>query len=602
GVCLGGGLEFALACDVRVAIDDPATRIGLPETQLGILPGWGGTQRLTRLIGATHALQLILQGTRIKPDRALKIGLVDEMIAADSLEQKLGEYRQGTVQKADKARSWADWFINQTAPGRYLLFQSARKKTARLSTHYPALDRAIEAVRRAATSDASGYQYEQESIATLIFTPTSQNLVRLFLLQEQARNLKTWVLNAEEVSPVNAIGILGGGTMGAGIAQLALRNGLHVTVKEVDQNAAQAGRQRIESIYQELLRRKSVSPQQMQEQLERLTMTTDLSGLAEMDLIIEAVPESLPLKQKIFADLAETLPPTTLLATNTSALSVNQIFEQVYPRDRVGGLHFFNPVHRMDLVEVVQAAETSPETLEKLLQLTRKLGKTPVVTADAPGFVVNRILMPYLDEAVKLAIEMTARNGDLSVIDREMKKFGMPMGPLELIDQVGVDVAAHVAGSLSIVFGDESITATVLQRMVEGNRLGKKSEAGFYNYVHGKKTTAIGLQPLLDGIDVELDEPQDVPLSGEFSLIQLRLSMAMVNEAGRCLDERVVPEAWMIDMAMVLGTGFAPFRGGPIRFAQSLNREQLIETLHQLARCYGPRFLPSPSLIHLEQS
>ncbi|HBN75908.1 MAG TPA: multifunctional fatty acid oxidation complex subunit alpha [Planctomycetaceae bacterium] len=603
GACLGGGLEMALACDHRIAVIDSSTRIGLPETGLGILPGWGGTQRLPKQVDLLQAIGMILQAKKFSAEKAAKVGLVDRAVKPEELEALLKELRNSTIDlNPQKSSTWIGWFLNETSFGRKLIFNATEKRIARQNLHYPALGKSLEAIRQSFKEDASGFEFEQQAIGDLLFTPTCQSLVSLFLNKERARSLDTWdVPTSIQEEEIKSLAVLGGGTMGAGIAQAGIKKGMQVVLKEVNEEALDAARSRIHSIYEALLDRKSLTEAEANEQQAHLTFTTSLEGIADVDAVVEAVPESLGLKQKIFNELAGTCNQDTIFATNTSALSVDEIFAGVEPKSRVGGLHFFNPVHRMDLIEVISGSYSSPETVGRLLKLAKQLGKTPILTKDSPGFVVNRILMPYLDEAIKIAIEFTAQNRDPALIDREMKSFGMPMGPLELIDQVGVDVAAHVAGSMTIVFGEKSDTATVLERMVDAKRLGRKSDAGFYNYVKGKKTNAIGLQPLVSGIDVDLVESPMTELDEVLTPIQQRLVLAMVNEAGRCLDEGVVAEAWMIDLAMVLGTGFAPFRGGPLRFARQLNHNNLIDTLEKLTAVYGERFQPAESIRQLGQ-
>ncbi len=598
GACLGGGLEMALACSHRVAVDVPATRLGLPETTLGILPGWGGTQRLTALIGAMNALGLILPGRKLAAAAALKMGLVDRVLAEDKQAAELQEIadeltEQGTLtpRNSGPRATWLGWFLNKTRWGKSLVIGATQKNIARDARHYPALKKVVEAVRLAGIDPKKGYAYEQEALAELMFTPTSRNLVRLFLLQEQARNPTTWDV-PEELKSARAkqVAVLGGGTMGAGIVQLLVKSKFAVVLKEINEEALNAARERIDQAYGELVARRRMTNSQAETLKQAIQFTTEWDQVHSSDIVIEAVPETLELKQTVFRELSDRCPAESILASNTSALSISQIAEVVQQPARVAGLHFFNPVHRMDLVEVVRAKESSPETLGKLLMLCRHVGKTPILVNDSPGFVVNRVLMPYLDEAVRLAVERTARGQDLTVIDREMRSFGMPMGPLELLDQVGLDVAAHVAGSMTIVFGENSFTATVLQRMLDEGRLGRKTSNGFYSYSNGKKRDLLDLKPLLTGLDIDLPEEPETPLTEALTAMQQRLILAMVNEAGRCLDEQVVTEDWMIDLAMVLGTGFAPFEGGPLTLARKLPHEALLMTLEKLEAAYGPRY------------
>ena len=601
GVCLGGGLELALACDYRVVVDDPTTRLGLPETELGILPGWGGTQRLPRLVGTLQAIAMILQAHKVSAAKARRSGLADIMVTPERLEQELQQMTErlaanGSLGPAQTKRTWVGWFLNETAWGRSLVIGATEKKIQHQVRHYPALGKALQAIKLSHTASAKGFEFEQEAIGELLFTPTCQSLVQLFLNRERARNLQTW-LTSEQASAarkVNSIAVLGGGTMGAGIAQTAVKSGLRVVLKEINETALSTAQERIDQTYQSLIARGSLSPQQAEAQKQGITFTTEWPPVCSTELIIEAVPETIELKQRVFKELSEKCAAETVLASNTSALSITEIAKAVQQPERCAGLHFFNPVHRMDLIEVVRGAESSDPTLGTLLQLCRKLGKTPILVNDSPGFVVNRVLMPYLDEAVKLGVEMTARGeNDLTPIDREMKRFGMPMGPLELLDQVGIDVAAHVASTMTVVFGENSLTATVLQRLIEQGRLGRKTGHGFYTYHHGDKGKPIGIKPLLEGLDVDLVEFPETPLAEKLTPIQQRLVLAMVNEAGRCLDEGVVAEAWMIDLAMVLGTGFAPFHGGPLRYASQFTQSDLLTTLEQLAEAVSPRYQPA---------
>lgn len=603
GACLGGGLEFALACDFRIAVIDSSTRLGLPETQLGILPGWGGTQRLPKVVGLMQALALILRAKKLTAEKAEKQGLVDRAVTSAGLETLLTEAKTwDAADRPKRQRTWIGWFLEETSFGRSLVINATKKRIGRDIQHYPALEKATEAIALSFQNGQVGYDYEQAAIATLMFTPTCQSLVSIFLNRERARDMSTWnVPEAIQHQKIESLGVLGGGTMGAGIAQAGIKKGLRVVLKEINDEAIDAARQRIDKTYQTLLSRKSITAGEAEQEKALLTYTTSTDPMQELDVIVEAVPESLELKQKLFTELASSCTEATVLATNTSSLSVDEIFASVEAKYRTGGLHFFNPVHRMDLVEVIAASDSSEETVGKLLLLAKQLGKTPIVSRDSPGFVVNRVLMPYLDEAVMLAIERSAQQSDLTEIDRCMKRFGMPMGPLELIDQVGVDVAAHVAGTMSIVFGKDSVTGRVLQRMVDAKRLGKKAGLGFYRYEDGKKKDLEPLTPLLSDIEVDLLEPPTTALNEELSAMQQRLVLAMVNEAGRCLDENIVAEAWMIDLAMVLGTGFAPFRGGPLRYARQFSSHDLVSTLEAMARVYGPRFEPAEAIQHLDQ-
>lgn len=602
GACLGGGLEFALACDYRVATDDSATRLGLPEAQLGILPAWGGTQRLPRVVGLLQAIGMILQAQRLTAEKAIRNGLVDKVYSAENLEVELGLLTvellsKGKIDRPKVKRGWMRWFIDEAKMGRSMAIGATEKRIASQVKTYPALGKALQAIRLSFLDSEKGYECERDSLAELILSATCQNLVSIVLNQERARNAETWsVPESIRNESIKKIAVLGGGTMGAGIAQISAKRGLEVVLKEINDECLDAARDRIQKSHDKLLARKRMSQADSTQQMNAIEFTTDWDPVSCVDVVIEAVPETMDLKKTVFEELSRKCAEPIVLASNTSALSVTEISSVVESPGRMGGLHFFNPVHSMDLIEVVQGGNSSEETVGKLVMLSRQLGKTPVVVKDSPGFVVNRVLMPYLDEAVLAAVELTARGQDVSVIDEEMKRFGMPMGPLELYDQIGIDVAAHVAGSMSVVFGEDSMTSTILQRMVDQGRLGRKSQSGFYEYEKGKRTGLTDLKPFLTDIDLDLAEVPETPLAEAMTPIQQRLVLAMVNEAGRCLDEKVVQESWMIDLAMVLGTGFAPFRGGPLRFAKQFSAEDLQETLQLLSGVYGQRYNPSPSL------
>ncbi len=602
GACMGGGLEFALACNYRVATNAAATRIGLPETQLGILPAWGGTQRLPKVVGLLQSIAMILQAQKLNADKAARIGLVDRVLTDDDLEAGIekiaGEIlTSGSLKKPAVKRTWSKWFIDRTKIGRSMAIGATEKKIAKQIKQYPALGKALQAIRLSFFDPEKGYEFEREALGELMLSSTCKNLVSLFLNQERARNLKTWdVPEAIREATLQQIAVLGGGTMGAGITQVAAKRGLKVILKEINEECLNAARNRIQKSMDKLLARKRMSEADVRKQMGAIDFTTTWDTVSQAEVVIEAVPETMELKKTVFRELSEKCSAETILASNTSALSVSEISDVVDHPERMAGLHFFNPVHSMDLVEVVQAEKSSPETMGKLVMLTRQLGKTPIVVKDSPGFVVNRVLMPYLDEAVLTAAEMTARGQDLSPIDRELKKFGMPMGPLELYDQIGIDVAAHVAGSMAVVFGDDSMTSKILNRMTEQGRLGRKTDSGFYNYENSKRSGLADLKPFLSDIELDLPEAPKTPLDETMTPIQQRLILAMVNEAGRCLDEQVVPQAWMIDLAMVFGTGFAPFLGGPLSFAKQFSKEDLLQTLEQLADVYGERYRPAQAL------
>lgn len=603
GVCLGGGLEFALACSHRIAVEDSSTRIGLPETQLGILPAWGGTQRLPRTINLVSALQMILKGQLLSASEAKRTGLVDMIVSPDDLQPAVQKVIVILLENSKiplslpPKRTWLTWFMNKTSIGRSMVFSRTRKQIAKQVKHYPALAAAVDAIEAGLQkSNDVGYQMEQKSLGELIPSSTCQNLIAIFFQRERAKSGADWKHDGDNKLPtIVNLAVIGGGIMGAGIAQLAAKQGMKVVLKEINEEFADQARRKIESTLSRLVEKRRLAPEARNKMLSRITFCSDWAPLKEIQLAVEAVPEKMELKNSVFTQLEETMPRDSILASNTSALSIDEMQEAVGLPARMGGLHFFNPVHQMQLVEVVRGAKTSSETVSQLVKVAKQLGKVPIVTKNSPGFLVNRVLMPYLDEGVRLACE----GYEVEKIDKEMRKFGMPMGPLELLDQVGLDVGAHVAASMKDVFGKESPTETVLSNLVAKKHLGKKSGQGFYEYSHG---TAMEEADWKTGQPSELFTKRDADkkeptLGADYSPIQSRLLLSLINESVRCLDEGVVEEPWMVDLGMVLGTGFAPFRGGPIRVVDDLGIKAVVDTLEELKESSGPRYEPAAGLM-----
>lgn len=599
GPCLGGGLEFALAFRHRIARADAATRLGLPEVQLGLIPGWGGTQRLPRLVGLRHALRMILEGGSMTALEAARIGLVDAAFPPETFEADVSRFvadRLAGRPAPRPTRRLTDRLLDYTWPGRKLVLAAARRQVARKAGHYPAVAAALRAVAASLSQPAEiGFAVEREEFRQVVFTPAARNLIGVFVGREKARKRTTWV--PEDVQPraIRRVAVVGGGTMGAGIAQLLALQGLPVVVKEATAELAEAAARRIEGLTGEAVAKGAVSATDAAAAARLVQTTAEWGPLAGADLAVEAVVEREDVKRAVFADLARVLGPETVLASNTSALSITRLAEAAPPPDRVAGLHFFNPVHKMPLVEVVRGRATSDATIATLLELVRKLGKVPVVVAEAPGFLVNRVLFPYLDEAVRLVLEgVTA-----AVVDRTATDFGMPMGPLELLDQVGIDIAADVARTFAALVPDPGPVPARFAEMVAAGALGKKAGRGFYEYRRGRRVrptewatpreTPAGRSPVPPS-----DEPAlttDGP-TARLSPLAQRLIYPMVNEAARCLENGIVTEAWAVDLALVLGTGFAPFSGGPLRLADAIGVAQVVRDLERLTRAHGPRFEP----------
>jgi 3-hydroxyacyl-CoA dehydrogenase/enoyl-CoA hydratase/3-hydroxybutyryl-CoA epimerase len=590
GVCLGGGLEFALACRYRVARDDAQTKLGLPEVQLGLIPGWGGTVRLPRLVGLREALGMILEGKTVSASKAAAIGLIDRAIPIETFEQEVAAFVEDRLAGRSArrpSRGLGAMVLDGTAPGRALVLSTARKRAAKRGRDYPALEAALRAVRAGLKGGhAAGLAAEREEFPELLFGSVARNLIDLFLNREKARKPSTWIPESVAPRKVKKAAIIGAGVMGAGIAQLLALNKIAVVLKDVNAELTAAGRKRVEELTQEAVKKGALARDEADAALRAVTATHEADALAGADLVVEAVVEREDVKQKVFRDLAARLAPDAVLASNTSALSVSRIAEAVERPGRVAGLHFFNPVHRMPLVEVVRGRATDDATVATLVELVRKLGKAPVVVADGPGFLVNRILFPYMDEAVRLVLGGVPGE----VVDREAVQFGMPMGPLELLDQVGVDIAADVAKTFAALATDVGPTPARFAEMVKDGASGKKAGRGFYEYRDGKRG-----HPTRWAKAEGPQQPRHHE-AGELSTIQKRLVYPMINEAAKCLEAGVVAEAWMLDLAMVLGTGFAPFRGGPLHTADALGVGRVVREMEELRASAGERFEPAPML------
>lgn len=579
GVCLGGGCEVALACDWRAASTDPATKIGLPETQLGILPAWGGSVRLPVLLGLPAALGLILAGKQLAGVPALKAGLVDELAHP--------EYLLAAARRllARGKRPPAPRGLLSRAPLKALVAWKARRDVlAKTHGHYPAPLRAVEVCTAALGQPlAAALAREKAGFLELAGTPACRNLMNLFFLQERAKKLAP--PEPASALPVRRVAVVGAGVMGAGIAQWISARGIPVLLKDVDAAALARGLQAVGKVYRDAAKRRVFTAAEAQAGFDRITPASTEVPLASVDLVIEAAVEKLDLKQSIFRQLEAGVRPDTVLATNTSALSIESISTGLAHPGRVIGLHFFNPVHRMQLVEIVRGPRTSAATVATAMRFVQALGKLPVLVSDRPGFLVNRILLPYLVEAVRLfAGGCAARD-----VDRLMLGFGMPMGPLRLCDEVGLDVALHVAKDLEQRLPHPVPLTDTLERMIAQGWLGKKSGRGFY--VHGAK----------DGKEMpnpETGTMQKTPSAstGDEATRTDRLVLLMVNEAARCLEESVVAAPADVDFGMIFGTGWAPFRGGPLRYADRLGAAEIVRRLETLARDVAPHFAPCDRL------
>lgn len=595
GLCLGGGLELALACRHRVCSDDPSTRLGLPEVQLGLLPGWGGTTRLPRLIGLQAALGLLLTGDAVGAKRAGKLGLVSEVFPAAIFDDKVREFALAMPSMTPGAsrprRGLRTRLLEDTVPGRRIVLAAARRRVMkRTSGHYPAPLRILDVVGQSASRGVkAALALEASVFGELAATSVHRNLLHVFRLRERARKTDRAVPEAAP-GEVRRIGVVGAGVMGGGVAQLAAYNDLDVRLKDIRDDAVASGLQHARELFDQAVDRRKLDAAAADRKMARITGGLEYHGFGTLDLVIEAVVERLDVKRSVLAEVEGLVADGCVLATNTSSLSVDAMAETLARPDRFLGMHFFNPVHKMPLVEVVRGARTSGTTLATVHALAVALGKVPVVCRDGPGFLVNRILGPYLNEAGWLLSE----GATVEAVDAAATGFGMPMGPLRLIDEVGHDIARHAGATLHEAFGERIAPSPTLVALAETDRLGRKNGRGFYRYADGKE----------QGVDAEIypDMAGAVPAERRTVAedeIRQRLVLAMINEAAQVLDDGLVNSAADVDLGMIMGTGFPPFRGGLLRFADTHHPRSLVERLRGLEVRLGTRFRPAALLLRL---
>jgi 3-hydroxyacyl-CoA dehydrogenase/enoyl-CoA hydratase/3-hydroxybutyryl-CoA epimerase len=556
GFALGGGLELALACRYRVG-DRDTVAVGLPEVMLGIHPGFGGTVRTPRLIGAPAALDLMLTGKTVRGDKVLKLGLVDRLAPRGELEAEAR--RIALSQPAAHRPSLPARLL--AGPGlRRLVARPARLQVARKARreHYPAPYAIIDLWEAHGARGLAAFEAEARSISRLFLTPTSRNLVRLFFLQNRLKSL-----GGKAGGDFGHVHVVGAGVMGGDIAAWCAYRGMRVTLEDREQRFIDPAMARAVEFFAKRCRQ----PGQAEDCAARLVADVGGEGVADADIVIEAIFENADAKRGLYARIEPRLKPGALLATNTSSIMLEDLSGALADPSRLVGLHFFNPVARMMLVEVIRGRETREDVLEAAMAFTRRLDKLPLPCRSSPGFAVNRVLMPYMAEAM-YAVE---EGIPVEVIDKAATDFGMPMGPVELVDTVGLDVAMNVGRILAEAYGREAPTGVV--KLVESGRLGRKTGQGYYAWRDGKPVRARALGT----------GPAD---------LQDRLILQYLNEAVACLREGVVAEPDLLDAGMVFGTGFAPFRGGPIRYARERGVGEIVARLHQLEEAHGPRFRP----------
>ena len=590
GACLGGGLELALACDARICSLDDKTRLGLPEVQLGLLPGSGGTQRLPRLIGVQQALPLILTGKQLRAKQALKLGIVDDAVPQSILlETAIARVHKGKGARRELSRR--DRLL-QGPIARQVLFSLAQRQThSKTQGNYPAANRILEVVRIGLEQGSSaGHEAEARAFGQLAMTPESAALRSLFFASTA---LKKESMASVEPQALKQIGVLGGGLMGGGIASVtALKAGLPVRIKDINLNGVNHALQYSWDLLSNKVKRRQLKAAERQQQMARISGGTDYQGFSQRDLVIEAVFEDLALKQQMVSEIESHCQPHTIFASNTSSLPIADIAAHAQRPENIIGLHYFSPVDKMPLVEVIPHANTSAQTLANTVQLARQQGKTAVVVADRPGFYVNRILAPYINEAMHCLQE----GEPIEHIDRALVKFGFPVGPLQLLDEVGIDVGSKISPILEQAYGARFSAPNAANAILADGRKGRKNHKGFYLYQRsrwpGKRKADASINTLLN------IKPQAKQSEAQ---IAERCVLMMLNEAARCLDEAVIRNARDGDIAAVFGIGFPPFLGGPFRYMDQRGIGDIIKALSSLMQQHGERFAPSEALIALSE-
>jgi 3-hydroxyacyl-CoA dehydrogenase/enoyl-CoA hydratase/3-hydroxybutyryl-CoA epimerase len=595
GACLGGGLELALACHYRIATDHPKTQLGLPEVQLGLIPGAGGCQRLPRLIGARAALDMILAGKSERASKALRLGLVDEVVpqsilrrvavaAADRLAREGLPKRGGTG-------GLAGFVLDRTPAGRSLVYRGARKQILKKTGgHYPAPLAALEAVRIGLEQGiTAGLAEEHRVFGELAVGDVSRKLVQIFFATTALKKDDGVPSGTAAPRQIRRLGIVGSGFMGAGIAGTAVLN-VEVDTRLKDADLARVGKglKTATALLAERLERRRLTRPQYDRLSALLSGSADYRGFKRADLVIEAVFEDLDTKRRVLAEVEAQVRPEAIFATNTSTIPIRHIASGARRPERILGMHFFSPVERMPLLEVIPTTATSPDTIVTAVRFGRRMGKTVIVVADRPGFWVNRILSPYLNEAGYLLQEGVP----IELIDRTMTAFGFPVGPVALLDEVGLDVAEKAGGVMHEAFGERMKPAGALSRMLGATRLGRKNGRGFYRYSEGHKSGVDkSVYPLLGVHPVEAHEDS----------VTRRLVYSMLNEAAMACSEGVVRSPRDADIGAVFGIGFPAFRGGPLRMIDDVGPGRVVETLYQLQEQFGERFRPAASLLEMSR-
>ena len=604
GACVGGGCEFVMACDYRICSDDSSTRIGLPEVNLGIIPGFGGCVRMPRILGLAGSLDIILAGKTIAGPKAAKMGLVDRCVHPSLLPEQASKYAEEILKSGAKKRR--KQFQPKGLMGKLMesfvlkpvVFSKAKSAVLSKSHgHYPAPLKALEVIQKTyGSSDRKkSLLIEREAFCEVAVTSISKNLIHVFDLMEMVKK-QSGVSSSVKPKEVKSLGILGAGTMGGGIAFVAADKGVAVRMKDIQWGAIGKGLKHARDLWQKKVKKKSITEYDLTQKMSLVTGTVDFSGFKTLDVVVEAIVEDMEVKKKVIAQTAQEMASTSIIATNTSSLSVTEM-GQAHPHpEYFCGMHFFNPVHKMPLVEVIRSDKSSDETIATIFELSKRMGKMPVVVKDGPGFLVNRLLLPYMAEAAFLLQEgQSIENVDTAFV----KKFGMPMGPFALMDEVGLDVCMKVLKIFKKAFGERIEIAEFMHKLEGCGRAGKKNNKGFYHYDEK------GYRGEVDNsvyADLGLSSPSN-PLTEQECLE--RGIFAMINECALALKvDHIVATPHEVDLAMIMGTGFPPFRGGLLKYADSLGSKYIVEQLEKYSggATARRRLKPTQPLVEMAKS
>lgn len=569
GICLGGGLELSLCCKKIFVSDNSKTALGLPEVMLGVLPGFGGTYRLPKKVGLPAALDMILTGKQVKGKAAYKMGLADAMLPAERMKELAPQYlnkpKKKKSLKEELEKAAMDNFLT-----RKIIFQKAREQVMKTTKgFYPAPLKILETLESGAGKSRPDYlAIEAQAFAELSQSVQSKNLQHIFFLTDNSKKLD----NKDQLPTVKKGAVLGAGVMGGGIAWLFAQNNQAPIMKDITPAALELGLKQASQNFAGALKRRRMSEDDFNRKMRSIEPTLTLEGMKAADLVVEAVVENMDLKKKVFAELEEYVRPDTILTSNTSSLSVEEMSKALKNSSRFAGLHFFNPVNKMPLVEIITHEKADPKVIQTLVKWVLDVKKTPIVVKDGPGFLVNRILAPYLNEAAFLLEEGVT----VEALDEAALNFGMPMGPCRLMDEIGIDVCVKVGKIMHDGLGERAVPSTLSTKLYEAKLLGKKNNKGFFLYDEKGKSTGKNpeISKLLPLKKKHMDE----------MTIQMRLFLPMVNEAAYILADKICDKAATVDVGMIYGTGFPPFKGGLLRWADQEGLEQIVERLNNFAK------------------